>query len=142
MILAALFIFVYSISYLGQAEDTVIYDGLWYDALMFLLYTVSGLVFLFTGGRIQSVLCSTGAVIIAIYAVLWINTNESMLFFYSDPDNNARYEVLITLYTIQLLAALRGMTWAILCKMKHGGYNGTRSTHDSLWSRIVHWNRP
>lgn len=137
-VLAALFIFVFAVSYLGQASDTAIYDGIWYDLVMLILYSVCGVVFYFIGGRIQSILCSAGAVIIAIYAALWINANESLLFFYSDPENNARYEVLLTLYTIQLLAAFRGMSWSLLCKIKHGGCNGIRSAHDSLWNRIVH----
>ncbi|MBG7617460.1 MAG: hypothetical protein IZT57_03730, partial [Chloroflexi bacterium] len=132
-VLAALFIFVFAVSYLGQASDTAIYDGVWYDITMLLLYSVCGAVFYFIGGRVQSILCSAGAIIITIYAALWINSNESMLFFYSDPENNVRYEVLISLYTIQLLAAFRGMSWSLLCKIKHGGYNGIRSAHGGLW---------
>ena len=138
MILAALFIFMFAIVYLGQAEDSPVYDGMYYEAAMFGLYTIASFTFYFTGARVQSILAFSGSIILLGYWYLWAVTNQWNLYFTVDPENNVRYEVLITLYAVQLLAGFRGMAWSILCNMKHGGYNGTRSAFDHLWSRFVH----
>ena len=136
--LAALFIFVFAIAYLGQAKDASVYDGAWYDIAMFLLYSVGAATFYLTGGRVQSILCSVGAVIIMYYGAAWAYENGFTALYSGDPENNIRYEALITLYTVQLLAAFRGMAWSILCKMQQGGYNGIGYYFNSLWHRFLH----
>lgn len=138
IILSIVFIFVFAVVYLGQAEDAPVYDGMAYEAFMFTLYSFSAMAFHFTGARIQSILAASGSLILLGYWYLWADLNNYEMYFPADPENNIRYEVLITLYVLQLIAGFRGMAWSILCKMKYGGYNGSRSAFNTLWNRLVH----
>ena len=139
-ILTGLFVLIWSFEEaIAQFNTPVpfLFDGLWYDISLLLIFSLSAFLFNINGGKIQVKLSIVGMFLCSFY----IGLGGTGLYYDASFRSDFFYvEAMIALYIAQLFVASGGMMFAIMDKLSIGdryehravagnSRNYTRSSH-------------